>query len=37
MNTEVIVTQPLNTLSTMTKESFEEDCGYQLTDSEFKK
>lgn len=37
MNTEVIVTQPLNTLSTMTKENFEEDCGYQLTDEEFKK
>lgn len=37
MNTQVIVSQPLNTLSTMTKESFEEDCGYQLTDEEFKK
>lgn len=37
VNTEVIVTQPLKTLSTMTKESFEEDCGYQLTDEEFKK
>ena len=37
MNTQVIVTQPLNTLSTMTKESFEEDCGYRLTDEEFKK
>ena len=37
MNTKVIVTQPLNTLSTMTKETFEEDCGYQLTDEEFKK
>ena len=37
MNTQVIVTQPLNTLSTMTKESFEEDCGYNLTDEEFKK
>lgn len=37
MNMQVIVSQPLNTLSTMTKESFEEDCGYQLTDEEFKK
>lgn len=37
MNMQVIVSQPLNTLSTMTKESFEEDCGYQLTDTEFKK
>lgn len=37
VKTEVIVTQPLNTLPTMTKESFEEDCGYQLTDEEFKK
>lgn len=37
MNMQVIVSQPLDTLSTMTKESFEEDCGYQLTDEEFKK
>ena len=37
INTQVIVTQPLNTLSSMTKENFEEDCGYQLTDEEFKK
>ena len=37
VNTQVIVTQPLNTLSSMTKESFEEDCGYQLSDEEFKK
>ena len=37
MNMQVIVSQPLNTLSTMTKESFEEDCGYNLTDEEFKK
>lgn len=37
VNTEVMVTQPLNTLSTMTKENFEEDCGYKLTDDEFKR
>ena len=37
INTQVIVTQPLNKLSSMTKENFEEDCGYQLTDEEFKK